>query len=100
VLESKGFYVELNSFRADPRDESKSIEIDVWSRFTQTVKLGKHSSVVIEPLIECKNNSQPVAFFLKRHTVPELNAGHIKYAGFPTNVTSPDVEIDIPFIGF
>lgn len=30
ILESKGFFVELGSFRTDPRDEGKSIEIDVW----------------------------------------------------------------------
>src|SRR5438046_848322 len=29
ALEREGFYVELNSFRADPRDETKPIEIDV-----------------------------------------------------------------------
>lgn len=92
ALESKGFYVELSSFRADPRDENKSIEIDVWGRFAETINKENGSYVVAEPLIECKNNSQPVIFFLKRQPVQEINDNNIKYAGWPVSSADPETK--------
>jgi hypothetical protein len=96
ALEAKAFYVETNSFRADPREEGKSIEIDVWGRFGNTFNEGNGSSVVAEALIECKNNSQPVVFFLKAQPVTEINDNHIKYAGYPQSSADPETKIHVP----
>ena len=96
VLEDQGFYVELNSFRADPRDENKSIEVDVVGRLMETINEQNRSSVVAEALIECKNNSQPVVFFLKNQSVPEINDNYIRYAGYPASSADPESNEHIP----
>lgn len=96
ALESKGFFVERSSFRADPRDESKSIEIDVWGRASETINKEDGSYVVAEPIIECKNNSQPVVFFLKSQPVLEINDNNIKYAGWPISSADPETRHHVP----
>jgi hypothetical protein len=96
ILESKGFYVELNGFRSDPRDDSKFIEVDVWGRFGETINTENGSSVVAECLIECKNNSQPVVFFMKAQPATEINDRHVKYAGYPPSSADPETRQHIP----
>ena len=49
-----------------------------------------------EPIIECKNNSQPVVFFLKTQPVTEINDNHIKYAGYPASSADPDTKLHVP----
>lgn len=96
VLEREGFYVELSSFRADPRDANKSIEVDVWGRQAGHINETNNSLVVAETLIECKNNSQPVVFFLKSQPVPVINDNHIKYGGFPASSADPETKHHVP----
>lgn len=89
ALEEKGFYVETNTFRQDPRDPDRSIEVDVWGGHMVSLGDAPRSFVGTQPFIECKNNSQPVAFFLKTQPVRELNDNHIKYGGFPVSSADP-----------
>ena len=90
ALQNITAYVELNRFLADPRDESKSIEVDVWGRFPECIDQENQSVVAAETLIECKNNSQPVVFFLKSQSDRWSNENHIKYSGFPESSADPE----------
>ena len=96
ILQGRTAYVELNRFRPDPRDESKSIEIDVWGHFPEWIDQENNSVVAAEALIECKNNSQPVVFFLKAQSDQRSNDKHIKYSGFPKSSADPETKYHIP----
>jgi len=95
ALQNRTAHVELNRFRADPRDDSKSIEVDVWAVFPERIDQAYNSVVAAETLIECKNNSQPVVFFLKAQFDRWSNDNHIKYSGFPKSSADPETQAPI-----
>ncbi|HWX42709.1 MAG TPA: hypothetical protein VN345_16270, partial [Blastocatellia bacterium] len=89
LLESRDFEVQLNCFWQDPRDQKQSIEIDVLGCCSEVIDTQDMSMVFADLVIECKNNSQPVAFFLQ----PQLratSAHRIKYAGYPVSSADPE----------
>lgn len=96
VLQARTAYVELNGFRPDPRDGGKSIELDVWGRFPEPIDQESDSVVAAETLIECKNNSQPVVFFMKSQSDRSSNVNYIKYLGFPEFSADPETQVQVP----
>lgn len=47
-------------------------------------------------LAECKNNSQPFAFFVQRQQITELNDNRIHYGGFPSFSMDPKTKVPVP----
>jgi hypothetical protein len=96
ILQDRGYFVEFNNFQPDPRDSTTAIEIDVRSRRSVPIKSG-NDFVSVVPLIECKNNSQPVVFFMRSLANSKFGV-HYHYAGFPTfsQDTNPRTREAIP----
>ncbi len=83
VLSERGFFIEPNSFRPHPDDATKTIEVDAKGRYFEFVNEENKSTVTASVLVECKNNGQPVAFFVQPQQLAELNQNRILYSGFP-----------------
>jgi hypothetical protein len=85
VLEEHGFSAHANDFVIDPRQENKTLEIDVLAFSSRVVddKTGSVTGTILT--IECKNNSQPVAFFVREQSPVHRfqNARYIAHNGFP-----------------
>src|SRR5437899_317537 len=73
TMAERGFFVEPNYFTADPTDPAKALEIDVAGRYFEWVNQANQDTVSASVLVECKNNSQPFAFFVQRQQITELN---------------------------
>src|SRR5690348_2600494 len=73
VLQERGFFVESNRFNIDPNDSIKTIEVDVQGRYFEWINEGNSDTATASVLVECKNNSQPIAFFMQPHQIAELN---------------------------
>lgn len=84
VMSERGFFVEMNPFTHDPADPSKAMEVDVAGRYFEWVNQDNKDTVTASVLVECKNNSQPFAFFVQRQQVAELNDNRIHYGGYPS----------------
>jgi hypothetical protein len=84
VMARRGFYVESNCFVPDPTESGKAIEVDVIGRYFEWVNEGNKDTVTASVLVECKNNSQPFAFFMQRQQVTEINGNRIHGGGFPS----------------
>jgi hypothetical protein len=84
ALTDGGFLVQQNTFSTNPNDVTKTIETDVTGRRGELVNEENGSTVAASVLVECKNNTQPFAFFVQRQEIPELNENWIKYGGFPS----------------
>ena len=95
VLQDLAGHVELNRFIADPRDEGRSIEIDVWGQLPERLGDDCDSVVAAETFIECKNNSQPVVFFMKSLANRWANVEYIKLSGFPISSADPDTRLHV-----
>ncbi|MDX2268664.1 MAG: hypothetical protein NW208_11200 [Bryobacter sp.] len=93
ILADKGFFVEPNCFILDPSDPKKNVEIDVCANLGQFVNEENRDTVTAALLVECKNNSQPFAFFIQQQQLPELNAGRVQYGGYPKFSKEPDSEL-------
>jgi hypothetical protein len=96
VLKERGFFVEPNCFRVDPNDASKIIEVDVHGRYFEWINEVNKDAAMASILVECKNNSQPIAFFVQPQHLTELNIGRIRYGGFPSFSMDPDTKIQEP----
>lgn len=93
VLKERGFFIETNGFCADPNDSKKTIELDVQGRYFEWINEDNKDSVTASILVECKNNSQPIAFFVQQQQFTELDVLRIRYGGFPRFSMDPDTEI-------
>src|SRR6202035_5683479 len=82
VLTESGFFVQRNTFSVNPNDATKTIETDVTGRRGEFVNEASGCMVSASVLVECKNNTQPFAFFVQRQEIQELNENWIKYGGF------------------
>jgi hypothetical protein len=96
VMTERGFFVEMNPFTPDPADPNKAIEIDVAGRYFEWVNEENKDTVSASVLVECKNNSQPFAFFVQRQQLPELNYNRIHYCGFPSFSLDQETKIQVP----
>lgn len=96
VLKERGFFVEPNGFRVDPNDASKTIEVDVQGRYFEWINEDNTDTATASILVECKNNSQPIAFFVQQQQLTELNVGRIHHGGFPSFSMDPDTRIQEP----
>ena len=96
VMAERGFFVEMNPFTPDPTDPSKSMEIDVAGRYFEWVNEENKDTVTASVLVECKNNSQPFAFFVQRQQITELNDNRIHYGGFPSFSMDQETKIQVP----
>ena len=80
-----GYYVEANASYQDP-DTGKSRELDVFAISGQQAGPSDHDYVFPILLIECVNNTQPVALLTKDPMVPFLHQEEIKLSGLPVKV--------------
>ena len=96
VMAERGFFVEPNYFTPDPVEAGKSLEIDVAGRYFGWVNEPNKDTVTASVLVECKNNSQPFAFFVRRQQLTEINDNRIHYGGFPSFSTDQETSIRVP----
>ncbi len=96
VMAQRGFSVEPNCFIPDPADSGKAIEVDVMGRYFEWVNAANKDSVTASVLAECKNNSQPFAFFTQGQQVTEINDNRIHYGGFPSFSMDQETSIQVP----
>jgi hypothetical protein len=96
VMANSHFDVQPNSFHSNPSDGGKAIEVDVEGSIVSLLQHTRENddSVTARLLVECKNNSQPVAFFIRNQLSPAVNDSRIRYCGFPEY--SMDAETKIP----
>lgn len=87
------FFVEPNVFNVDPNDADKKIDVDVLGRYFEWINQGNKDQAYASVLVECKNNSQPVAFFVKPQQLKYLNAGRIFYGGYPSFSMDPNTKV-------
>src|SRR5436309_2056082 len=95
-MAERGFFVEPNYFLADPTDPAKALEIDVAGRYFELVNEANQDTVSASVLVECKNNSQPFAFFVQRQQITELNDNRIQYGGFPSFSLDQETSNQVP----
>lgn len=96
TMAERGFFVEPNAFTPDPMEPGKAIEIDVAGGYFEWVNETNKDTVVASLLVECKNNSQPFAFFVTRQQLPELNDNRIHYGGYPSFSLDQESRIQVP----
>lgn len=96
LMAERGFFVEMNPFAPDPTEPSRSVEIDVAARYFEWVNEENKDTVTASVLLECKNNSQPFAFFVQRPQLGELNDNRIHYGGFPSFSMDQESKIQVP----
>lgn len=96
VLEENGFFVQSNIFSIMAGDSNKPIEVDVVGRRGELLNDKEQSTVTASILVECKNNTQPFAFFVQQQNIPELSDGRIQYGGFPSFSRDPETQVAIP----
>lgn len=96
ILAHRGFFVEPNVFRTDPNDPNKAIETDVAGRYLEIINEENRSSVTAAVLLECKNNSQPLAFFVQPQQVTEINDTRINCGGFPAFSLDQESRDQVP----
>jgi hypothetical protein len=96
VLGEHGFFVQRNIFAANPNDATKTIETDVIGRCFEWINEENQSTATASVLVECKNNSQPFAFFVQRSELSKLNDSCIQYGGFPAYSLDPDTKVHVP----
>lgn len=96
LMGTRGFFVETNAFTPDPTEPGKAIETDVIGKCFEFVNEENKDTVTASVLVECKNNSQPFAFFMQRPQLPELNDVRIHYGGFPSFSLDQDTGVQVP----
>jgi len=96
VMAERGFFVEPNYFTPNRVEAGKALEIDVAGRYFEWVNEENKDTVSASVLVECKNNSQPFAFFVRRQQLTELNDSRIHYGGFPSFSMDQDTRIQVP----
>jgi hypothetical protein len=72
--------------------------VDVQGRYFEWINEGNKDTASASILVECKNNSQPIAFFVQQQLM-ELNVGRIHHGGFPSFSMDPDTKIQEPLTG-
>ncbi len=86
VLRQHGYLMTPNSPIPHPTQSSELIEIDVEASHQNLVPGPRFSSTDTTLLIECKLNSQPIAFFSQPQEFPETNAYRVAYCADPVSV--------------
>lgn len=84
ILEENGYYVEANAVYPDSIT-NKTREFDLYALNNHSINDRFHWvwSVL---LVECINNTQPIAFITKEARIPEDFRYEIKLAGLPTKI--------------
>lgn len=85
TLRAKDYYVEANEAYPDP-DSGKSRELDIYAMNAVRAGRGDYDFIFGVLLIECVNNSQPLAFITKEPLVGFLHHHDIQLAGLPAKV--------------
>jgi hypothetical protein len=80
VLTEEGFYVQMNEAYVDP-ETRKTWELDISA--ISAVSGFRKEFVFPLILCECKNNSQPVAFFAKESPISFMYHEEVKISGIP-----------------
>jgi hypothetical protein len=70
--------------------------VDVQGRYFERVNEEDKSTAAASILVECKNNTQPVAFFVQPQQLTELNVSRILYGGFPRFSMDPETHSQVP----
>lgn len=91
IIRRTSYLVETNISYSDPTT-GKSRELDLFACHWYPIHEKTGEGVVAKLLIECVNNSQPLAFIIKKPLVgPPYEALYVKRAGVPMSI---DVEND------
>jgi Protein of unknown function (DUF2934) len=99
LLQQRGCFVEFNTLLKDPRNDADTIELDVHGQYFEWVSEAREckSMVMASLLVECKNNSQPVALFVQPIQIGDiLNENRWHYGGFPISSADPETSIHVP----
>jgi hypothetical protein len=95
VMTEHGFLVQPNGFYTIPGSE-KAVEVDAEGRASEWVNEANRDTVTALLLVECKNNSQPFAFFTHEQQSPVINAERIRYGGYPSFSTDQETKVQVP----
>jgi hypothetical protein len=80
VLEDAGYFVTTNDAYPDPiTGKSREIDIDAITGFS----ISRDYFIFARLICECKNNSQPIVFFVKDSVIAFLHHAEVKSAGIP-----------------
>ncbi len=85
TLLRNGFYTETNVLYPDP-ESGKPREIDLYAMTAEKAGPKEYDFIFGVLLIECVNNSQPIAFIVKEPLLPSLQHEEVKLAGIPVKV--------------
>lgn len=94
ILESRDYFVQTNPIYPDP-ETGKSREIDLDA--IDAISIYRQGDHILFPNIicECKNNLQPVVFFIRESQIPFLHCMEVKFSGFPTQIWNKKEYIDL-----
>jgi hypothetical protein len=93
VLREHGYLMTPSSPIPHPDQSSELIEIDVEASHQNLVPGPNFSSTDTTLLIECKLNSQPIAFFSLPQEFPETNAYRVAYCADPVSAYDDLLEL-------
>ena len=96
IMADRGFFVQPNYFTPDPVQADNALEIDVAGSYFEVLNEDNKDTASASVLVECKNNSQPFAFFAQRQQLIELNENRIHYGGFPSFSMDQETGIQVP----
>lgn len=96
VMTEHGFLVLPNKFYTISAGEDSAIEIDAEGRISELIDEENGDMVSAVILAECKNNSQPFAFFSQRQQFPSTNAARIRYSGYPSFSMDQETKLQVP----
>jgi hypothetical protein len=89
ILRTRGYYVEANEAYPDP-DTGKSRELDVYAMSALKAGPEELDYIFAVLLVECINNSQPIAFITKEPLLGFLHHQDIWVAGIPVKFLTAD----------
>jgi hypothetical protein len=72
------------------------VEVDAEGRASEWVNEANRDTVTALLLVECKNNSQPFAFFTHEQKSPAINAERIRYGGYPSFSMDQETKVQVP----
>jgi hypothetical protein len=87
VFRAHGYFVEANQAYPDPIT-GKSRELDLAAMSGKLVWENETSLVFSRPLVECVNNTQPMAFITKSSIVSGAHVYDLPFSGLPLKVNS------------
>lgn len=85
LLGRRGYLAEANEAYPDPLT-GKSRELDIAAIRVEPVTKDYRDTLWPRLLVECVNNPQPIAFFVKKPEMPEVHVYDLKFSGLPVKI--------------